>query len=475
MALLCKLSLCLRPNVSPPLARLSDDMVLLSQNPVANNNGGDLHTEHTIIDEKEIEENVRRQYAKSHRNVERKQAVEIPHFMATQDTANLDDLRNILYTRERLEGMGCRFATNGELVKYGETNSLQEFDHMLRLGPVYDAQWQAFFDGPVTSLAHEDAALWSDLRTLKRLLKNEGVEFGWEHRRITQGDFSYRMIRLCNAYDDLRKIWSATAQSLPRVPITVDKQEEDNTSDTHNDNGFEDDVDSEGDARGTVEIDRAFDTAQLAIQAGNSVPRNIGWRFSDDIDEVAVDSYRDSINDGTFEELEEALQIAMAVPLPDLDETLNRPTSPVQHVKAHVMTSQASITSLRVATQNPLRYGPSPLQVINDRSHKNSEVLIMAQTVTTSSMLINDEIVANPRSDNTASLGLDTTIVAAMSSSPSQELPSEEQPKRKRSIKGWFRGVFGGKQWLEGAAANNKGINDVRKTMGIGESTYAWF
>jgi hypothetical protein len=304
---------------------------------------------------------------------------------------------------------------------------------MLRLGPIYDEKWQAFFDSPVISLSNEDAALWSDLRTLKRVLKNKGVEFGWEHRRITQGDFSYRMMRLCNAYDDLRKIWSATAQLLPRMPPAVDKQEEDNTSDTHTDSGLIDDSDPESDARGTVEMDRAFNAAQLAIQAGNRVPRNIGWRFSDDIDQVAVNRYRDSINDGTFEDLEEALQIAMAVQLPGLDGNLNHPTSPIQPVKAHALTSQASIASLRAATPNPLRYGPSPPQVSNERSHMSNEVLTMAQIVTTNSMLINNEIVANPRSDNTASLGLDTTIFAAMSSSPSQECSNEVQPERKKT------------------------------------------
>jgi hypothetical protein len=110
MALLRRLSLCLRPNASPPLARSSDGMILLSQNLIASKNGRDSHTDlsrDTIIDEEEVEEKVRRRYVKSHHNVEWKQAVEIPHLMPTQGKANLGDLRSILYTRERLEEMGC--------------------------------------------------------------------------------------------------------------------------------------------------------------------------------------------------------------------------------------------------------------------------------------------------------------------------------------------------------------------------------
>lgn len=143
---------------------------------------------------------------------------------------DLSSLSTLLYTRGRLQELGCTFTLSGELTTYGAPSSSTEFDSMLRLGPVYDEQWRGYFsssqkkrisDGServnqinddiddVEDDADEEE-MWSDLSTLKRMLSNEGIQFGWEHRRITHGDCSLRIVKLCNAYDDLRTIWAAS-------------------------------------------------------------------------------------------------------------------------------------------------------------------------------------------------------------------------------------------------------------------------
>jgi hypothetical protein len=346
------------------------------------------------------------------------QKVENTLFQPQKPMANLDDLSNFLYTRGRLQEMGCTFTPLGELISYGAPGWRDMFDDMLRLGPIYDEQWKMFFVNGESQSANECDGMWSDLKTLKKMLVNDGVTFGLEHRRITHGDMSERTIRLCNAYDDLRKIWVASI-SL-HVPARIEEQSEGESS--VSDTGFVEDTDSDGD------MGHAWASEQRA-SIRSSVPRNLGWRFSDDVDPEVVPKYRDSINDGTYEELEEALEVAMSVPLPVVLEDLRLPPSPVQ--PATVVRHLPSLDAL-VGTPRPtgpvLLHGSSPL-------HSN----------TTPDMLLRDELAANPRGDNLDIRGLDIAIAAIMALNPSGRSAAGEAPAKKKGFKGWLRGVFGRK------------------------------
>jgi hypothetical protein len=153
---------------------------------------------------------------------------ELQLFGSETQMSKLQDLSNLMFTRGRLQELGCTFSEVGKLLTYGDPSSLKEWDRLLRLGPIYDEQWALFFPAPLGQQDNDTADMWSDLRTLKRVLANDGVAFGGRHRRLTRGDRSGKLLRLCAAYDDLYKLWSAsvTERGSKRAMTSVDERQE---------------------------------------------------------------------------------------------------------------------------------------------------------------------------------------------------------------------------------------------------------
>ncbi|KAF1939218.1 hypothetical protein EJ02DRAFT_294161, partial [Clathrospora elynae] len=205
-------------------------------------------------------------------------------FEPVQRHAILDDLSDILHLRGRLQQMGATFSSSGELVTYGNPSSPEEFEQQLRLGPMYEEQWSMFFIEGHMPVADTNGHMWSDLRTLKKVLQNEGIVFGVAHQRYSFGDSSNRLRRLCCVYDELRNEWLVMMQI--GLPLHYDGELEDLVEEyaPEGDSGF-----VEGIVRDDADIVQhdhspSFDTASRTQypRRSSGIPRNIGWRFSDD-------------------------------------------------------------------------------------------------------------------------------------------------------------------------------------------------
>ena len=226
---------------------------------------------------------------------------------------NIDDVSSIFYLRERLQQMGAMFSPSGELKVYGHPSPRSEFEQMLRLGPMYAEQWNMFFLNGQTTDSDNTAEMWPDLRTLKKMLISEGLTFGPAHVRLTYGTSEGKMRRLGDTYDELRKQWLAMmALRLPAYDCEELAIPSGGSSDS--DSGSLVSTDEDMHEVGT-DISRTFDIASCVHRSRNSgVPRNIGWRFSDDIDPGSVSSTlkdrKDENPDGTGGDPSENLEIA---------------------------------------------------------------------------------------------------------------------------------------------------------------------
>jgi hypothetical protein len=163
------------------------------------------------------------------------------------------------------------------------------------------------------------------------VLINEGVNFDPSHLRLTHGDGGAKLIRPCAAYDDLHKLWSSEKPTHVLTPIV---EQEENASDGFDDSGcFLDDEDGLAgvSASDLGSTQRKSETAQYDERWRNSrgsLPRNIGWRFSDDLDGGAVARSRDSMSDDSYDEMEDSPHIAVEVPPPVAeDDMIQAPSS----------------------------------------------------------------------------------------------------------------------------------------------------
>ncbi|CAN9365569.1 unnamed protein product [Alternaria alternata] len=200
----------------------------------------------------------------------------------------LEELSEILYLRGRLEQMGATFSHKGEMLTYGNPSSPKEFEAMIRLGPLYDDQWNSFFTETYepSDSGDKNAQLWAGLRTLEKLLQNEGVVFGRQHQRYSFGDSSTRLRRLCCAYDELRNEWLVMLRT--NLPARNDAQlstllGEESSSESDSESSDDDNQRLNGTVILDTEAPRDI-TSRPVIRhhRSSSVPHNIGWRFSDD-------------------------------------------------------------------------------------------------------------------------------------------------------------------------------------------------
>ncbi|KAJ4989007.1 hypothetical protein SVAN01_05445 [Stagonosporopsis vannaccii] len=111
----------------------------------------------------------------------------------------LYDLNRILRLRGRLQELGCSFTPEGELLTYGNPLGNAELHQMLHLGSKYDQLWKIFFKGIYGNSIEDN--LWPELHTLKRALKNKGVQFDRYHKRLNYSTSYQELVRLSFHYD----------------------------------------------------------------------------------------------------------------------------------------------------------------------------------------------------------------------------------------------------------------------------------
>ncbi|KAJ4311272.1 hypothetical protein N0V94_008029 [Neodidymelliopsis sp. IMI 364377] len=145
--------------------------------------------------------------------------VEFTLHQDSKSAPTLDDLSKILHLRGQLQEMGTTFTAEGEMLTYGNPPMNEDLEQMIRLGAMYDVQWNSFFTGK-DSNGGSGEDLWQDLKVLKRMLQNENIVFGDQHKRSNYGSSHPKLIRLSDQYDVLREEWhEKTVQNLrPRHP-----------------------------------------------------------------------------------------------------------------------------------------------------------------------------------------------------------------------------------------------------------------
>jgi hypothetical protein len=339
--------------------------------------------------------------------------------------ATLQDLSELLYTRGRLQELGCTFSEPGELITYGGPPSLKESEQLLRLGPIYDEQWASFFCRPDSPFPGDDPSMWSDMRTLKRVLGNEGVKFDPQHRRLSWSVGGDKIVFLCGAYDDLHKLWTA---SLPliRVLPPVDEREEEELNESVDDSGVFMDEEPDHDLPNQT-------NEQYALDRLSDVPRNVGWRFSDDIDPAMAASYVDSMTARDLAELKEDVDAAVALSFPLTKSEPGRCGSPDRVDESKSPAASTKFGKFLDAARP--RHGPLRLQGSGDYTHSNADgTLTNAQNVTTHRVKQREELMANPRADGMDNLGLDNKMIELINSAPNT---------KKKSVKRWWKGIVG--------------------------------
>jgi hypothetical protein len=412
---------------------------------------------------------------------------ELQLFGSEKHMATIQDLSNLLYTRGRLQELGCTFTTMGELVTYGYPVTLKENEQLFRLGPIYDEQWSFFFSTAHIIRTEGDAVMWADIRTLKRVLVNEGVIFDYSHRRLTHGDGNAKLIRLCTAYDNLHKLWSSEKPTHVLTPIVEKKkkkkkkkkEEEEEADEGFDDSGcFLDEGCSVGGDTDAVTstlvgtqqafspiVQREHELAQserrhrprklgptqpksgpIQCQSeaqpepattycdqsnrSSSLPRNIGWRFSDDIVRR-----RDSLSDDGYNELEGDLKITIQAPLQISEADLARLSCIVQSKGPKQDISLTGGEScLRPVSHNRWPLGPSPLKVWCGYRRKGlAERLTDAQNYTTTGIISTEQPQTNSH-DSTSTSSDDDLKMYVISKGTSN---------KKKGFRGWWREVFG--------------------------------
>jgi hypothetical protein len=409
-----------------------------------------------------------------------------------QRTAILDDLSDILYLRGHLQQMGASFSSSGELLTYGNPPSPTDFEDMLKLGPMYEEQWATFFvEGyvPHSSGSEDgDGYLWSDFRTLKKMLSNEGVVFGREHQRYSFGDSSTKLRRLCCAYDKLRMEWlECMRTSLPvhddaDLARVVDGDEQV----VEGDSGF---VDGSSPRRQEYEYiqldpDQPYIAGRPPIikVRSSGVVRNIGWRFSDDLTPPPqTNAWRFSDNlesvpawkdvheaTATATQVENATQTVQeadedtrennpivlhtivdedVVSPPPVPATDNRKS--IYPASNGVFGSEIfAVTAATPALTYPTKRismirGPSPLQVSLDPISKACDhLLTKPQHLKSPSMTTNDALAMNPRGDNPH---IDPVLTTYIENAVIVNVQEPTQERAGKKVRRWFKETFGRK------------------------------
>jgi hypothetical protein len=413
-------------------------------------------------------------------------------FQPAQRTAILDDLSDILHLRGHLQQMGCNFSSSGQLLTYGNPPSPTDFEDMLKLGPLYEEQWATFFvEGYVPNRGSSDeditGYLWSYLRTLKKMLQNEGVVFGREHQRYSFGDSSTKLRRLCCAYDELRMEWLEMMRtSLPvhdDADLATVVDGDGNGEVAEGDSGFIDGSSPpRADATVQYDSDRACITGRPPILQVRSsgVVRNIGWRFSDDhtppprsnawrfSDNLSsVPAWKD-VQGTTATKVDDTAQILQQsdehvrgeIPIvlhTVLDqEPVSPPPVPAKDNRQSIYPASNGVFGSEIWTATPatptlihpakrisMLHGPSPLRVSHGpifAARKHS--LTDPQHVKTPSMMTSNALAMDPRGHN---LHVDPLLTTYIENAVIVNVQEPKEEKTGKKIRRWFKQTFGRK------------------------------
>jgi len=363
----------------------------------------------------------------------------------TQRKTILDELAEILHLRGRLQQMGATFSDNGELLTYGNPYASTEFQIMLRLGPMYEEQWNSFFIDNYEPPDHggADRQLWSDLRTLKRVLRNEGIVFGREHQRYSFGNSSTKLRRLCCAYDELRIDWLTMMRSS--LPALDDRQLYTLLGESSGDENSESGDDANRSRDEVVVIDgvQSHNRAgrpRMLRHRSSGVPQALGWRFSDDSKSPRHKNdwwrFSDDLESvpvwGNIEraDAEDTQVVPQAVSM-----TVNRDAKEATNVQ-HVSKAAAS----RPPTPRPLMlYSPSPLQVGNTTSRTaRLDLPTPSQHMNTQRTIPRAEPMLSQREENVVNTNAKPIWAREMSK-------DDRKTKKWGKVRHWFRHAFGRK------------------------------
>jgi hypothetical protein len=346
----------------------------------------------------------------------------------------LEELSEILHLRGRLQQMGATFSDKGEMLTYGNPSSPKEFEAMIRLGPLYDDQWNSFFVETYeqSDSGGKNAQLWASLHILKKLLQNEGVVFGRQHQRYSFGDSSTRLRRLCCAYDELRNEWLAMVPtSLPArndaQQATLLGEESSNESDSeYSDNGCQR-------LNRTVILDTEVPrdiTSRPVIRHRRSsgLPHDVGWRFSDDsIPRSRKNAaWRSSDDLSMVPEWSDVEQATAQGPQDASSVPIFRNCSPKRvnalHGDARPVTAPSSFPT------DSLLHSASPLQVSHTASHlTQSRAIPPLKNLNAQSRSLPGDIVSNAVGDK------------VISGDVAKAIPVQEAAKEDRKHKTWSR------------------------------------
>ncbi|KAI4701788.1 hypothetical protein J4E89_010633 [Alternaria sp. Ai002NY15] len=363
----------------------------------------------------------------------------------TQRKTILDELAEILNLRGRLQQMGATFSDNGELLTYGNPYASTEFQIMLRLGPMYEEQWNSFFVDNYEPPDHggADKQLWSDLRTLKRVLRHEGIVFGREHQRYSFGDSSTKLRRLCCAYDELRIEWLTMMRSS--LPALDDRQLYtllgESSSDEDSDSG--DDAKRIRDKVVVIDGEQSRDRGgrpRMLRHRSSGVPQALGWRFSDDSTSPRrkKDWWRFSDNLESvpvWENIERADAEDTQVVPQAVSMTVNRDGKEATNVQ---LVSKAA-ASRPPSPQPMMLYSPSPLQMSRTTSETaRLHLPIPSQHLATQRTIPRAESITRPREGNVVNNNVRPIWAREMSK-------DDGKTKKWGKVRRWFRHAFGRK------------------------------
>jgi hypothetical protein len=218
-----------------------------------------------------------------------------------------------------------------------------------------------------------------------------------------------------------------------RVLTPIVKQEED-PSNSFDDSGCF--LGDERDKSDCMETRTHKGTRWSDSKTSSGVPRNIGWRFSDDITRC-----RDSMSEYSYTDIGENPWVVTIVPLPIVEDDLSRGPPPTQPDKPQVLPQARGDTYLRPFSQIRLRPGLAPLQVRCGFSRKAlAEQLTHAQSVTTPCV---EQPTTHPNEG--VSTGIDVKTMTNFRNTTASAL--EESVKaisiKKKGFRKWWRAVFG--------------------------------
>jgi hypothetical protein len=355
----------------------------------------------------------------------------------------LEELSEILHLRGHLQQMGATFSDKGEMLTYGNPSSPKEFEAMIRLGPLYDDQWNSFFTETYepSDSGSKSAQLWAGLRTLKKLLQNEGGVFDRQHQRYSFGDSSTRLRRLCCAYDDLRNKWLVMLRTS--LPARNDTQlstliGEESSSESDSESSDDDNRRLNGTVILDMEAPRDI-TSRPVIRhhRRSSVPHNIGWRFSDDsISKSRKNAASRSSDDlSLVPEWSDVEQANAQGPQDASSVPIVRNCSPKRvnalHGDARPVTAPSSFPT------NAMLHGASPLQVSHTASHlTQSRAIPPLKNVNAQSKSIPGDIVSNV-------VGYKVISGDVAKAIPVQEASKEDRKHKTWSrVRRWFRNPF---------------------------------